>query len=191
MKQQLMIAAIACAVSSAAFAAATGSHTITLTVDPSIPTSTFDITGSLVGDPIEGQLIASGSNQFNWSELTSAAGVLVYEQLGTIGIVAHHQPTGQNLYCRITATGDWTLSATNAPDLKYGLKEHGQATIIFGHEDATDTVFGGEIAELVDGTGECDVSKMLDLVLVADTTKPEVTSSTDYQDIITFNVAVN
>lgn len=174
MKKQLIIAAIACAVSGAAFAATTGSHGITLTVAP--PPSQLALTGSLFGvdhtNPFQGTP-STNTTVRDWDHPTSlttnADGTenVTFGGIGSVGVRGQGYPTTQTDKCVIYATGDWLLTG-DGHSLKYGLYEGNIIRFGFATNKTTDTTERGETPETSSvfnnlDQGSCDRLATLDL----------------------------
>lgn len=124
MKKQLIIAAIACAVSGTAFAATEGSHTINLTVDAPISTLEFTAPPGILGGAT------------NWVFDTDKSSSLhdFFKYLGTFSLAGAGFTTETT--CTLNITPDsvvWELRATNAAQgIKYGIS-NGSGNIAYGY----------------------------------------------------------
>lgn len=195
MKKQLMIAAITCAVSGAAFAALEGTHTINLTVAP--PTSQLEIGGSLITN-------ATSSVNFDADQSNSST---IRKNLGNITLTASNYSPTLSATCRIYAESDWTLaSTTSSATFKYGLAREGAAGITLGFQSQTDSSVSNSTStsggfftalgkQLINGTettlsaGSCSVDESL-AILITGFTRPTVSTTTTFTDTITFKVVV-
>lgn len=204
MKQQLMIAGIIGALSGAAFAATQGTHTINLTVAP--PTSQLEIGGSLITTE------ANSMVDFDTNQLDSST---IRKTLGNITLTASNYSPTLSANCRIYAESDWTLSdpsltSPSPATFKYGLVRTSASgtnpTVNLGFQSqtdgtATDSAFnsGGFFTalgnNLTNGTtttaspGSCAVDESLD-ILIKGFTRPTVSTTTTFTDMITFKVVV-
>lgn len=113
MKKQLIIAAIACAVSGAAFAATTGSHQINLTVDAPISTLEFTAPAGILG----------GATNWDFDTHKDLFKFDFYKVLGPFSLTGTGFTTETNCTLNITSdSSTWELRATNAAQgIKYGI----------------------------------------------------------------------
>lgn len=200
MKKQLIIAAIACAVSGAAFAATTGSHTVNLNVAPNPPTLTLD--GSVI----------TGTTNINIDNRNLYTGSTIQESMGNIAITATDYPATYDGTCELSATSanNWKLVAAGNPtQINYKIKAQA-ASLPFGISglltnfrleygyDTQDVnavlVEHPLVTPLVLASGQtlksCSFNAPMELTIGELTTRPTVTQFTTFTDTIDFVVSV-
>ncbi|MDD5391477.1 MAG: hypothetical protein PHE17_00525 [Thiothrix sp.] len=189
MKKQLIIAAIACAVSGTAFAATEGSHQINLTVDA--PTSTLEFTapagilGGATNWVFDVDRLGWPANQFR-------------RNLGTFTLTGNGF-TNETI-CRLHISSDnstlgspWELKAPGiSTGIKYGISDSTgeQAKYGYNHVGASWLITDSEFSAPVAPNKTCDGS--IDLTIATENLYPAQRPATGtYTDTIRFTVSAS